>query len=296
MNKNLLAVAFGVGVLVLGVVVYLVLGPTEEASAPIEAEPIALDATNDGNNEAEMASDEEMSADDHSDDSMADDSMTDDSMTNDEMADDSMADDEMADDSMATDTDTATTEETNTADVGTLTIYSIDPEQSEVRFVLDELLRGEPFTVVGSSNQVAGEIAVNLADLSATQLGTITINARTFATDSGNRDRAIRNRILNTDSFEFITFVPTEIIGLAGSAAVGDTIEFEVVGDLTIRDVTLSERFTVSATVDSDTQISGSANSIISRSDYGLTIPSVSFVAEVDEEVQLEIDFVAPAK
>jgi hypothetical protein len=45
----------------------------------------------------------------------------------------------------------------------------------------------------------------------------------------------------------------------------------------------------------SETQIAGIASAIIARSDYGLTIPSVPNVANVEEEVELYIDFVANA-
>ncbi len=175
------------------------------------------------------------------------------------------------------------------------TILEVDPDNSEVRFILTEELRGEPATVVGTSNQVAGQIAVAPGDLSSAQVGVIQVNARTLATDQDRRNQAIRNQILNTDEFELITFVPTEIRGLSGSAAVGDTLAFQIVGDLTIRDITQSVVFDVTVTVDSPDQISGTAATTVERSDFGLTIPSVPFVANVGQQVRLEIDFVAAA-
>lgn len=112
------------------------------------------------------------------------------------------------------------------------------PEESEVRFTIYEELRGQPKDVVGVSDQVAGEIAVLPGDLSALQVGTIQVNARTLVTDESQRNQAIRNRILNTDTYEFITFTPTEIIGLSGSGELGQTVTFQVAGDMTIRNVT----------------------------------------------------------
>ena len=109
------------------------------------------------------------------------------------------------------------------------------------------------------------------------------------------RNRAINNFILNTDDFEFITFEPGEVIGLPESVEVGETVEFTMVGDLTIRDVTNEVEFDVVATLTSLDRLEGSANTTVSRDDYGLRIPSVPNVANVDEEVQLSIDFVALA-
>jgi len=178
---------------------------------------------------------------------------------------------------------------------GGLTIYQIDPASSQVRFELDEVLRGSPKTVVGATDQVAGEIAVDLNDLASAQVGEIRINARTLTTDNNFRNRALNNRILNTGDYEFITFVPTAVNGLSDSAAVGDTIEFSIDGDLMIRDSTMPVTFAVTATPVSATQLAGSAAATIAREDFNLVIPSVPDVADVEEEVELYIDFVANA-
>ncbi len=191
--------------------------------------------------------------------------------------------------------ETAPTETPAEAPTGTATTFTIDSAASQVRFQLDEDLRGVRTTVVGTTDQVAGQLAVNLADLSQTQVGTIQINARTLATDNNFRNRAIQNEILDTGDYEFITFTPTAVEGLPATAAIGETITFTLVGDLTIRDVTLPATFTVEATAVSDTQITGTATAVVNRADFGLQIPSVPSVANVEEEVELYIDFTANA-
>ena len=178
---------------------------------------------------------------------------------------------------------------------GGATVYTIEPLTSKVRFELDEVLRGNPVTVVGVSDQVTGEIAADLNDLSTVQVGEIQINARGLATDNNFRNRAINNKILETGEFEFITFAPTAVNGLPGSAATGDTVEFTLDGDLTIRDITQPVTFNVAATVVSDSQLEGTASAVVQRADFDLTIPSVPDVADVEEEVELTIDFVANA-
>jgi len=174
-------------------------------------------------------------------------------------------------------------------------IFQIDPAQSQVRFELDEDLRGSRITVVGVTNQIAGELALDLSNPAATQVGIIQINARTLATDNNFRNRAIQNEILDTGAYEFITFTPTAVTGLPESVKVGDPVTFTIAGDLTIRDVTNAVVFTVQATAVSDTQLAGTATAAVNRGDYGLQIPSVPNVANVEEEVELIIDFVANA-
>ena len=174
-------------------------------------------------------------------------------------------------------------------------VFAISQAESEVRFSIFEELRGDPVTVVGVSDQVAGEIALDFSDLTTAQVGSIQINARTLVTDQDRRNQAIRNFILDTDAYEFITFTPTSVIGLSGSSSPGDQFSFQIEGDLTIRDITQSVAFDVTAQEISVDQLSGSATAVISLDAFELTIPSVPFVANVGEEVTLEIDFVASA-
>ena len=175
-------------------------------------------------------------------------------------------------------------------------IFEISQTESEVRFTIDEMLRGEPNTVVGTSDQVAGQIAVDLADLSTAQVGVIQVNARTLATDNNFRNRAIRNVILETNDYEFITFTPTAVNGLPDTAITGDTLTFQITGDLTIRDITQTVVFDVTATAVSGTRLEGTAVATVQRADYNLVIPEVEGVANVNEAVLLEIDFVATAR
>ena len=176
-----------------------------------------------------------------------------------------------------------------------LTVYQIIPDQSKVSFTISEELNGSPNTVIGTTNLVAGQLALNPQDLSQTQVGTIQVDARGLATDNNRRNGSIRNFILNTNQYEYITFTPKSVSGLSGAGQVGQTYTFQLTGDLTIRDVTKSVTFDVTAQGSSATQISGSARATVNRSDYNLTIPSVPNVANVGEQVALQIDFVASA-
>jgi polyisoprenoid-binding protein YceI len=177
----------------------------------------------------------------------------------------------------------------------------IVPGESTARFELEEDLRsavtgwsqGARITVVGTTDQVVGELALDLANLAATEIGEIRMNARTLKTDEFFRTRAIQNQILLTEEYEFITFLPTSIEGLPDSAEVGESVTFNITGDLTVRDTTLEQTFAVTATVVSNTQIEGSASTVIDRESYGLTIPNVANVTFVEEEVELYIDFIA---
>ncbi len=210
----------------------------------------------------------------------------------------------------ASETVAETTTMTDTADITTAApsittesnvsgavTFQIVPEGTEARFSIYELLMGQDKTVIGRTSLVEGQITVDPANPSGATISPIQIDARDLTTDSGRRDGAIRRFVLqsNQDNYQYILFEPTSIEGLPESVAMGEPFEFTVIGDLTIRDVTKEERFTVTVTVNSVTELVGLGTTTLLRSDYGLTIPSVPSVANVAEEVPLEIEFTAVA-
>ncbi len=178
---------------------------------------------------------------------------------------------------------------------GTQQLFQIAPDQSEVRFTMSEVLHGQPTTVVGRSNQVAGSVLIDPAAPASSQVGTIRVDARTLATDNSTRNRVIERAILQSDQFEYIEFKPTALTGLPQSVALNQPFTFQLTGDLTIRTVTHPVTFEVTVTPLSATQVKGTAAATIQRADYNLVIPSVPSVADVSEAVQLQIDFVAAA-
>jgi polyisoprenoid-binding protein YceI len=187
------------------------------------------------------------------------------------------------------------TNESGEAATASPIVFEIVAAESEARFYIDEVLRGDPITVVGVTDQVAGQFAVNPDDLSTTEVGVIQVNARTLATDNDFRNRAIKNRILLTDEYEFITFTPQEIIGLPETGTVGETYAFQIVGDLTVTDVTQQKTFDVTATAVSDTRLEATATTAFLYTDFELFIPDAPAVDTVDDEVRLEVKFVAEA-
>ncbi len=175
-------------------------------------------------------------------------------------------------------------------------LFRINPDESEARFLIDEILMGNPITVVGTTDRIAGDIIVNFDQPATSQIGEIAINARTLRTDNEFRDQATRSRILESarDEFEFIYFAPTEFIALTTNpVAVGDTLEFEIIGDLTIKGVTRPVTFTTSLIVTADDRLQGTATTQILYADFGIAVQAPPSVTGIADEVGLEIDFVA---
>jgi polyisoprenoid-binding protein YceI len=182
---------------------------------------------------------------------------------------------------------------TETAAAAGAMVYLIDNTKSQASFTLNEKLMGTPTTVVGVTPKVNGQIEIDWANPANTKVGKIEIDATDFKTDNERRNGAIQRFILQTDQFPMVTFEPTAIEGLPATVAAGDALTFKVTGNMTVRNITVPVTFDVTANAKSESEIEGTATTQITRTAFQLTIPSVPSVADVTDEVALELKFVA---
>lgn len=182
------------------------------------------------------------------------------------------------------------------ASAGAIT-FQIVPGAAEARFLIDEVLMGQDKTVVGVTQQVSGDLTVDPANPAAAQIGEIRIDARDLTTDDNRRNNQLRRAILRSgeDQYRYITFRPTSISGMPAAVAVGETFTFQVTGDLTIIATTLPVTFDMTVTPVAENTLQGSGAATVRYADFDISIPSVPFVAGVQDDVRLEIDFTAEA-
>lgn len=153
---------------------------------------------------------------------------------------------------------------------------------SSATFSIYELLNGKDKTVIGTTSDIGGDIRV--VD-GALEIGTITINARTWKTDSEKRDGAVGRFVLKSEDpqNEFITFVPSGLATVSGKIVEGKEFSFSVAGMLTISGVSKPATFSGKATY-SDSVVTGTVETKLSRASYGLVIPNLSFIANIPDE------------
>ena len=177
-------------------------------------------------------------------------------------------------------------------------VFRIVPDQSEARFLIEEILAGSAKTVVGVTSAVSGEISGAFGSPQAVAVGPIQVDLSTLATDNAFRNRAIRDAILQTgiDANRFAVFQLTGIEGLPADVALGTAYELSLSGDLTIHGVTRPVTFAVVVTPVSEIRLEGTAWSlcpiVTSTSTFSGCPEKWPPVGDV---VTLEIDFVAEA-
>ncbi len=144
---------------------------------------------------------------------------------------------------------------------------------------------------VGTTQGIAGEMLIDLAQPSNTQIGDIVIDVSQFTSDESRRDNFIRNTGLESAAYPLATFSPQSIDGLPARVADGDSISFTMTGDLTVKETTRSMTWDVMLTLDGD-QIVGAASTEILMSDFGVGPIRLAFLA-TEDQVKLVFDFVA---
>lgn len=173
--------------------------------------------------------------------------------------------------------------------------FTMTPGETRARFLIDEVLLGSPKTVVGITDDVAGDMLIDLENPANSVLGVIRVNLRTLETDNEFRNRALRGQILQADEpeNEFATFTPAQLTGLPDSVTIGEAFSFQVVGSLHLHGATRDVTFEATVTPVSETEVTGTARTVVDYRDFGMTIPEAPGVANVSYEVGVEIDFTA---
>jgi polyisoprenoid-binding protein YceI len=180
---------------------------------------------------------------------------------------------------------------------GTEKHLSIVQETSKAEFSLNEVLSGVPTLVLGTTNQIAGDIILDPKAPANIQIGEIKVNARTLKTDNDQRNGAIGRLILKSEdpANEFIVFKTAQVTGMPQEIQTDKEFTFKIMGDLTIRGVTKPVTFDATGTLKNDGTLTGTAKTSLTYGDFGLSVPNLSFLANVDKTVNITISVTAKA-
>lgn len=161
---------------------------------------------------------------------------------------------------------------------GALAKYGIDPGKTEV---------------IGSTQAIQGELRLNLAEpTNALVAGRFAVNLPSLATTRSQRDEWIRDNALESNRYPTAQFVATAIENAPTSYTDGTEVTFQLVGDLTVREITQPVTFAVTATLNGDT-ITGVATAPMQISDFGFSPPSFANTLTVADDFTIRIELVA---
>jgi polyisoprenoid-binding protein YceI len=176
-------------------------------------------------------------------------------------------------------------------------LYIIQSGSSQAGYAVQEELFGQEVsarTTVGGTTQVEGFMELTIDPTNGgVALGEnqITVNIESLTSDEGRRDNRIREEWLESSTYPVATFVATDIQNFPAGLQPGQEAIFQLVGNLTIRDVTRPTTFTTTAILNGN-QISGTATTMILMRDFGFDPPGVMGVLSVTDGVTVTLRFV----
>jgi polyisoprenoid-binding protein YceI len=120
----------------------------------------------------------------------------------------------------------------------------------------------------------------------------ITVDLRTLQSDAQRRDTFIQQNSLQTDTYPNATFVSISTQDLPSSYSDGQTVHFQLTGNLTMHGKTNKEVFDVQGKVVGNT-ITGTATSTIYMTDFGIEPPNLANIAIAQNKVLVTLTFTA---
>ncbi len=173
--------------------------------------------------------------------------------------------------------------------------FQIVPAQTTASYSVYEnlIFQNKPHNdAVGTTHSVQGSFKIRTAASPLVAAMNITIDLRTLQSDSQRRDNYVQQHTLQTDTYPYATFISVSTQGLPASYSDGQTVHFQLTGNLTMHGKTNKEVFDVQGKVVGNT-ITGTATSTIYMTDFGIQPPNLANIAIAQNKVLITITFTA---
>ncbi len=191
---------------------------------------------------------------------------------------------------------TGTSSLTGTPSSGTsVQTFQIVPAQTTASYSVYEnlIFQNKPNNdAIGTTHSVQGSFGVRTGTSPLITAMNVTVDLRTLQTDSQMRDNYVRRNALQTDTYPSATFVSVSTQGVPTSYSDGQTVHFQLVGNLTMHGKTNKAIFDVQGKVVNKT-ITGTATSTIYMTDFGIQPPNLANIAISQNKVLITITFTA---
>lgn len=187
---------------------------------------------------------------------------------------------------------TATATGTPIPSIG-LRTFQIMPAQTTASYSVYEnlIFQNKPNNdAVGTTHSVQGSFNLRTGASPVVAAMNITVDLRTLQSDSSRRDHYIQQNTLQSDTYPYATFVSVSTQGLPASYGDGQTVHFQLIGNLTLHGTTNKEVFAVQGKLVGNT-LTGTATSTIYMTDFGIQPPNLANIAIAQNKVIITITF-----
>lgn len=167
-------------------------------------------------------------------------------------------------------------------------------EKSEARYRVREQLAGVnlPSDAVGATSAITGQIVGKLDGSIDSANSKFVVDVQTLKSDQFQRDGFIQRTPLQTSQYPYVTFVPTSATGLPASSPVPTSATFQLMGNLTVKDVTKPVTWNATCNLQGGGQTEGLCNATTSFTfaDFNLEQPHIGRVISIEDTIKLEVD------
>jgi polyisoprenoid-binding protein YceI len=176
-----------------------------------------------------------------------------------------------------------------------LKTFQIVPAQTTASYSVYEnlIFQSKPNNdAIGTTHSVQGSFKIRTGASPLVAAMNITVDLRTLQSDAQRRDNFIQQNSLQTDTYPNATFVSISTQDLPSSYSDGQTVHFQLTGNLTMHGNTNKEVFDVQGKVVGNT-ITGTATSTIYMTDFGIEPPNLANIAIAQNKVVITLTFTA---
>jgi polyisoprenoid-binding protein YceI len=173
------------------------------------------------------------------------------------------------------------------------TIYRIDPTHSDVSYDVQEKLFGHnEHRAHGTTNGIAGDIALNDAHPAASRVGQIVVNVEELHSDNNLRDAQIRSSYLSSHDYPLADLTVSSLQGLPASIQEGHHYHFTMRSQLTVKKTPAPVLWDVDASV-AGGKLTATATAHVKLSTFAIGPISIGGLVSTGDDATLTMHLTA---
>jgi len=172
-------------------------------------------------------------------------------------------------------------------------ILRIDPTQSSVAYALNEKLFGQTtHRAVGTTNGIAGDVALNAGHPSASRIGEIVVNVEELHSDNNLRDARMRQANLDSHDYPLAYLTVSGLSGLPSHIVDGNNYHFTIHSQLTVKKTPAAVDWATDARI-GDGKLTATAVAHVKMSTFGIGPISIAGLVSTSDDVTLTVKLTA---
>ncbi|MEP7356837.1 MAG: YceI family protein [Anaerolineales bacterium] len=163
--------------------------------------------------------------------------------------------------------------------------------QARYRVGVQILNQTDPSEASGSTPAIRGTMVIRADGTVVSESSKITVDLTGLKSDNAPMDQYVQSLVLQTRTYPTAVFVPSQTIGLESPPPTSGSMNFQIVGSLTIHGVTRPASWNVLATAGDGSQLIGTASTSFAFEDFKIPQPRVPTVVSMENKITLEMQF-----